>query len=316
MTCREAAARYLEYLRVEKNASKDTLRNYGSDLQQFADFLRDRPGKEIPVERLTHLDIRAFLGELFAARIKSVSIARKLAALRSLFRFLAREGFVRENPAELVNTPKLPKTIPAVPTAAEVNGLLDQLPGDEKLNSSRDRAMLELLYGCGIRVSELTGLNVADMDRRGGFVRVRGKGKKERVVPVGRKAAAALDAYQPVRASLLHPAARKTGARRGPKLLPPGSSQTALFLNLRGGRLTSRSVGRIVKHYALLTGSGTDLHPHAFRHAFATHLLDSGADLRAIQELLGHASLSTTQKYTHTSIQKLMEVYDRAHPKA
>ena len=302
-------ARYLQFLRVERNCSEHTLRNYSSDLAQFGAFLRQRPNGEPPLDSLTHLDIRSFLGELYAARLRSVSISRKLAALRSLFRFLARENLVRDNPARLVTSPKLPKTLPAVPTAEEVNTLLNALDGDAlpdtlpgPVQICRDRAILEMLYGCGIRVGELVALNVDHLDRRSGFVRVRGKGKKERVVPLGSKADGALEQYLSVRAGLL-PAGS-------------GSAQPALFLNLRGGRLTARSVGRMVKRYALLLGADTGLHPHTFRHAFATHLLNDGADLRAIQELLGHATLSSTQKYTHTSIQQLMQVYDRAHPKA
>ncbi len=285
----DAAARYLEHLRVERNCSAHTLRNYAGDLDQFGAFLKQ------PLESLTHLDIRSYLGELYTMRLKSVSISRKLAVLRSFFRFLAREGVVADNPARLVTSPKLPKPLPSVPTAEEANNLIDSV-GD----SARDRAILEFLYGCGIRAAELAGLNVADVDRRGGYIRVRGKGKKERLVPLGSKADAALEKYLGARAALLK----------------PGGEQPALFLNLRGGRLTTRSVGRIVKRWALLAGADTGLHPHSFRHAFATHLLSDGADLRAIQELLGHASLSTTQKYTHTSIRQLMEVYDRAHPKA
>ncbi len=303
MDFRSAAARYLEYLRVERNCSEHTLRNYASDLQQFGAFLRGLPDGEPALDSLTHLDIRAFLGELYAAQRKSVSIARKLAVLRSFFRFLARENLVGDNPARLVTSPKLPKMLPVVPTAEEVNVFLNAMPQDEQLHPARDRAILEMLYGCGIRAGELVGLNLGDVDRRSGFVRVRGKGKKERLVPLGSKADAALGRYLSLRAALLPAAAA-------------AAEQPALFLNRRGGRLTTRSVGRIVKHYALLLHADTGLHPHSFRHAFATHLLNDGADLRAIQELLGHATLSTTQKYTHTSIRHLMEVYDKAHPKA
>ena len=311
-----AAARYLEYLRVERNCSAHTLRNYASDLEQFGAFLRAQPDGEPPLEALTHLDIRSFLGELYAARLKPGSIARKLAALRSLFRFLCREGLLRDNPARLISSPKLPKTLPTVPTAEEANRLLDAMaevpgarrsrqarPAKAQLQPARDRAILEMLYGCGVRVGELVGLNVADLDPAAGVIRVRGKGKKERMVPLGSKAIAVLEQYLPARTSAVPAAAA-------------GDAQPALFLNQAGGRLTARSVGRIVKRYALLLGADTGLHPHSFRHAFATHLLSAGANLRAIQELLGHARLSTTQRYTHTNIQQLMEVYDRTHPKA
>jgi integrase/recombinase XerC len=266
------------------------------------------------------------------------SIARKLASLRSFFKFCVREGMLKENPARLVPTPKLPKRIPSVLSAEEMNGFLNQLaadrprlqpkrtgsagksqpeeqtrshrrrfPDEEALLLRRDRALLELLYAAGLRVSELTGLNLADMDRREKMLRVRGKGNKERIVPYGGKAQEALEAYWPVREQLLLHAA--TG-RRGPA---PGE---AVFLNYAGRRLTQRSVGRIVKKYVRLANINWDLHPHSLRHAFATHLLADGADLRAIQELLGHQSLSTTQKYTHASIRQLMDIYDKSHPHA
>ena len=311
-----AVARYLEYLRVERNCSAHTLRNYSSDLGQFGAFLRAQPDGEPSLEKLTHLDIRSFLGELYAARLKSASIARKLAALRSLFRFLCREGLLRDNPARLVSSPKLPKTLPTVPTEEEVNRLLDAMGKPQsataapqartpkaRLQPARDRALLEMLYGCGLRVGELVGLNEADLDLDSGVVRVRGKGKKERLAPLGSKAVAALEQHLAVRASAVPAAAS-------------GDNPPALFLNQTGGRLTARSVARVVKRYALLLGADTGLHPHSFRHAFATHLLSDGADLRAIQELLGHARLSSTQKYTHTNLKQLMEVYDRTHPKA
>ena len=311
-----AVARYLEYLRVERACSAHTLRNYSSDLGQFGAFLQAQPDGEPPLEKLTHLDIRSFLGELYAARLKSASIARKLAALRSLFRFLCREGLLEDNPARLVSSPKLPKTLPTVPTEEEVNRLLDAMAGPQsataapvarvpksRLQLARDRALLEMLYGCGLRVGELVGLNEVDLDLDSGQVRVRGKGKKERMAPLGGKAVAALEQYLAARASTVPAAASAAG-------------QPALFLNQTGGRLTARSVARMVKRYALLLGGDTGLHPHSFRHAFATHLLSDGADLRAIQELLGHARLSSTQKYTHTNVKQLMEVYDRTHPKA
>ncbi len=324
-----AAARYLEYLRVERNCSEHTLRNYASDLEQFGAFLRAQgaAATEPALDALTHLDIRSFLGELYAARLKSASIARKLATLRSLFRFLAREGLVRDNPARLVSSPKLPKTLPTVPTAEEVNCFLNAIVGaglgarpsgvgagprarplKNEWQAYRDSAILEMLYGCGIRVGELVALDLDHVDRRGGLARVRGKGKKERLAPLGSKADAALQQYLAVRPSVV-PVADSDGRSNR-------DDSRALFVNRRGGRLTARSVARIVKRYAMLLGADTGLHPHSFRHAFATHLLSDGADLRAIQELLGHARLSTTQKYTHTSIKQLMEVYDRAHPKA
>ncbi len=292
----EARGRFLDYLRHERNASPHTLRNYESDLGQFLIYLQGLPGGAPDVRRIGHLHIRGFLGELYAARRRATSIGRKLAALRSFFKFLAREGLVGDNPARLVSSPKLPKTLPSVPDAEMLNRFLDSLPGDGELQPIRDRAILELLYGCGLRVGELVGLNLEDIRPRERLLRVRGKGRRERLAPYGRKAAAALEAYL---------------AKRG-----SGGPEQAVFLNRLDGRLTARSVGRMVKKYALLFSGDTGLHPHSFRHAFATHLLNEGADLRAIQELLGHVRLSTTQKYTHTSIKQLMEVYDRSHPKA
>jgi integrase/recombinase XerC len=270
--------------------------------------------------------------------LQKSSIARKLAALRSFFKYCVREGMLKENPARLVPTPKLPKRIPSVLSAEEMNGFLNQLAemgvasggsipakrrlasgalakGSEKLASEglllrRDRALLELLYAAGLRVSELTGLNLEDMETKERMLRVRGKGNKERIVPYGSKAQEALEKYWPLREQLLRQTTGSGDARRS---VP---HTNAVFLNYAGRRLTQRSVGRIVKKYVRLVNINWDLHPHSLRHAFATHLLADGADLRAIQELLGHQSLSTTQKYTHASIRQLMEIYDKAHPHA
>ncbi len=317
------------YLRDQRNASPHTLRNYRADLEQFAAYLSP-PGKKPPaLDKIDHMLIREFIAHLHDARLAKTSIARKLAALRSFFKFCVRDGILRQNPARLVATPKLPKRVPSVLTAEEINTFLDSLargdspqtanseaggpkkrhrPGadedESRLLVRRDRAILELLYASGLRVSELTGLDLPDVNRADQILRVRGKGRKERIVPFGGKAEAAMEAYWPVRTELLRKARR-----------PDGSAQ-AVFLNYAGRRLTPRSVGRIVKKYVRLANINWDLHPHSLRHAFATHLLADGADLRAIQELLGHASLSTTQKYTHASIRQLMEVYDKAHPHA
>ena len=333
---KQAIQKYLEYLRSVRNSSPHTVLNYGKDLQQFAAYLCP-PGVPTPaVADVTHQIIREYVGHLHSQKLERSSIARKLASLRSFFKFCVREGMLKENPARLVPTPKLPKRLPSVLSAEEINGFLNQLalgtdhspgPGmggkkhaasmrhtgrflvEESLLVRRDRALLELLYAAGLRVSELTGLNLADLDRREKMLRVRGKGNKERIVPYGEKAQEALDAYWPVREQLLlqpNAAAR----RRGP------AQSEAVFLNYTGRRLTQRSVGRIVKKYVRLANINWDLHPHSLRHAFATHLLADGADLRAIQELLGHQSLSTTQKYTHASIRQLMDIYDKSHPHA
>lgn len=268
---------------------------------------------------VTHLMIREFVAHLHDLRLEKSSIARKLAAIRSFFKFAVREALLVRNPARMVATPKLPKRIPAVLSAEDLNAFLDSVEaprvrgssrrknasakGDARLMIKRDRAILELLYASGLRVSELTGLNLGDMDRKELMLRVRGKGNKERIIPYGGKAEQALEAYEPLRQDML----REAGAR---------GEQQAVFLNHLGTRLTQRSVARIVKKYARLANVNWDLHPHSLRHAFATHLLADGADLRAIQELLGHSSLSTTQRYTHATIRELLEVFDKAHPRA
>ena len=332
----QAIEKYLEYLRSVRNSSPHTVLNYGKDLQQFAAYLSP-PGEKIPtLAKITHQVIREYVGHLHSQGLQKSSIARKLAALRSFFKHCVREGMLKENPARLVPTPKLPKRIPSVLSAEEMNGFLNQLAepekpaiaaravarsmevtrpanrgssADEGLLLKRDRAVLELLYAAGLRVSELTGLNLADMDRKEKMLRVRGKGNKERIVPYGGKAQEALEAYWPVREQLLLQAGPGR-RRRGP------AHSEAIFLNYAGRRLTQRSIGRIVKKYVRLANMNWDLHPHSLRHAFATHLLADGADLRAIQELLGHQSLSTTQKYTHASIRQLMDIYDKSHPHA
>ncbi len=339
-----AIAKYLEYLHSVRNSSPHTVLNYRRDLEQFVAYLSP-PGARPPgLTGVTHSMIREFVAHLHDHGLRKSSIARKLAALRSFFKYCVRGGHLKENPARLVPTPKLPKRIPSVLSAEEMNGFLNQLDGSgqgaaagqastkkalllapasdvkpqrkqsgpvratEGLLLRRDRALLELLYAAGLRVSELTGLNLADMEQKERILRVRGKGGRERIVPYGAKAQEALEKYWPVREQLLRQTDR-TGGKQGPLAEP-------VFLNYSGRRLTPRSVGRIVKKYARIANVNWDLHPHSLRHAFATHLLADGADLRAIQELLGHQSLSTTQKYTHASIRQLMEIYDKAHPHA
>jgi integrase/recombinase XerC len=316
---KSAVGQFLNYLRSVRNASPHTLRSYETDLSQFLVFLTP-PGTETPAPGdVTHLMIREFVAHLHDLDLEKSSIARKLAAIRSFFKFAVREGKVIRNPARLVATPKLPKRIPSVLSAEDLNAFLDGVvagpaaasgrrkrPAGTRENHllvKRDRAILELLYASGLRVSELTGLNLADIDRKEQILRVRGKGNKERIVPYGGKAEQALEAYGPVRQDILRKASH------------PGDLQ-AVFLNHAGTRLTPRSVARVVKKYVRLINVNWDLHPHSLRHAFATHLLADGADLRAIQELLGHSSLSTTQRYTHASIRQLLEVYDKAHPHA
>ncbi|MGH9679869.1 MAG: tyrosine recombinase XerC [Candidatus Acidiferrales bacterium] len=319
MKIKSAIYRYVNYLRVVRNASPHTLRNYESDLNQFLNFLTP-PGGDPPVlQEITHVLIREFIAQLHDLRLEKSSIARKLAAIRSFFKFSVREGLIGRNPARLVATPKLPKRIPAVVSAEDLSTFLDGVvapppqpsgrgrrPGlddQNRLLVKRDRAILEMLYAAGLRVSELTGLNLSDIDRKELMLRVRGKGNKERIIPYGGKAEQALEVYMPVREDIL----RRAKTR--------GDSH-AVFLNHHGTRLTQRTVARMLKKYARLFNINWDLHPHSLRHAFATHLLTDGADLRAIQELLGHSSLSTTQRYTHASIRQLLEVYDKAHPRA
>ena len=326
-------ARYLRYLQYERNASPHTIRNYGSDLEQFRNFLRQsltgkssplpkgeggerrepneeasqRKAEGVPEVDLTSVDalqIRAYLASLFHDQKQKSSIARKLSSIRAFFKFLVREGVVGANPSVDVATPKLPKKLPRIMTEEQTNNLLDRLaeavPTGEPM-IKRDRAILELLYASGLRVSELAGLDLRSLNFGDKVLLVRGKGRRERIVPFGRKAAQALEEYLPVRERIL--ANNKTTGQ-------------ALFLNARGHRLTTRSVDRLVKKYVRLYGPNVRVSPHGMRHAFASHLLAEGADLRAIQEMLGHASLSTTQRYTQVSIQKLIEVYDKAHPKA
>jgi integrase/recombinase XerC len=287
--------RFVEELK-RNNASPHTIRSYATDLRQFVDYFSP-PGAEPPApSEFEVLKIREWLASLYEQKLSAVSIRRKLAALRVFFRFLVREGLAPINTPRLLRTPKSPKRLPDVMSTEQTNALLDGVASGklERPYPARDLAILELLYGCGIRVSELVGLNVDDLDRAERWLRVRGKGRKERQVPFGGKAGAALEQY--------------LGERSG--------RETALFLNHRGGRLTDRGVRGIIKLYATLIAGDSSIHPHSFRHAFATHLLSDGADLRSIQELLGHARLSTTQKYTQVSLTDLMRVYDQAHPKA
>jgi len=299
--------RFLDHLRIERNASVHTLRSYAADLEQFRNFLlskelyTDEKTGDVPVEKIDHLAIRAYLSHLFRDCKKS-SLARKIAAQRSFFRYLVGEGILPQNPAEMVSTPKQDRPLPIFLPVDEVFALLET-PDISTIWGARDRAILEVLYSCGIRVSELVGLSDGDADFFLGILKVYGKGGKERIVPIGAKALKALQEYLPQRDRVL--------ARRNLK-----GSQSPFFINPRGGRLTTRSVARILQKHILKCGLLRKISPHALRHSFATHLLDAGADLRSIQEMLGHVSLSTTQRYTHISMDKLMDIYDRAHPRA
>jgi len=317
---------YLSVLTNERGASTHTLRAYRRELDAFASFVAAQYGPSQAPEAIEHTHIRAYLGTLYDRGLSKASAARALAAIRSWFKWLARTGHLEQNAASLVATPKLPRHLPRVPSIEQLNRVVDSVRSDAASWPTRDTAILELLYGCGIRNAELTGLNLDDIHWANEAILIRGKGQKQRYVPLGDAAAQALRAY------LAERAARLAAASEGQGLATP-----ALFVNLqlRGlgkpaspqagqqageqsgqARLTTRSVARIVKRIAILRGLSADVHPHTLRHAFGTHLLEEGADLRAIQELLGHERLSTTQRYTQLTTAQLTVVYDRTHPRA
>ena len=311
----ELAAEYLRVLANERIASTHTLRAYERELTSFAKYIVEQYGQGQSPEKIEHTHIRSYLGVLFDRGLSKASAARALAAIRSWFKWLARTGRVEQNVASLVTTPKLPKHLPRVPSIEQMNRVVDNVADDAASWPARDKAILELLYGCGIRNSELIGLDLKDIHWAQEVILVRGKGKKQRYVPLGDAAAEALRAYLGERSARL--AASSAGNKQ--------RTTPAVFVNLQlrgldkpGGeaRLTTRSVGRIVKRVAILRGLPSDIHPHTLRHAFGTHLLEEGADLRAIQELLGHERLATTQRYTQLTTAQLTQVYDRTHPRA
>lgn len=294
----EALARHVavfcNYLETERNVSPHTLVAYRRDLEQLVQFVVREKGCEATIGDIDHLLLRRYLAQLSKENKKS-SIGRKLAAIRSFFRYQLRNGFVTKNPAELIATPKKENRLPFHLDIDQITSLVEA-PSEDQKYVLRDRAILEMLYSCGLRVSELTGLDIGELDLSGGMVRVMGKGGKERIVPIGSRAVTAIREYLAGRGEL--------------------SGTGPLFLNTRGQRIHRRSVARIIDEHVLRIAAFKRISPHVLRHTFATHMLEGGADLRAIQELLGHASLSTTQKYTHVGIDRLMEVYDKAHPKA
>ncbi len=316
-----ATRRFLDYLKYERNASPKTILNYRRDLDQFHSFITPPDLPTPSPSEIDHRLIREYLGYLYDRKLEKSSVARKLSALRSLFRFCIREKLVKTNPAKLIPSPKLPRRLPTVLTPEEMCHFLDGLSAMEpqvnpkrslpperreaeaRLVPARDRAIFELLYSSGLRASELTGLDLMNIDKDAKTVFVLGKGRKERVVPYGSKAEIALEAYWPVRQQIINSTRTKAG-------------QQAVFLSCYGGRLTTQGVYRIIKKYSRLANTNWDMHPHSLRHAFATHLLADGADLRAIQELLGHKQLASTQRYTHATIENLIDVYDKAHPRA
>jgi integrase/recombinase XerC len=294
-TVAKAIEQFLRSLK-EKNSSVHTIKAYAIDLEQFSAYIGEERWNDID-----HVRIRGFLSHLYDRGLSKPSVARALAALRSLYKWMAREGMVDQNPAALVATPKLPKKLPRVPSMEELSAVMDTAMPEVASFPERDALIFELLYGCGIRNSELTGINLDDIRWSNEAILIRGKGKKERFVPLGDAAASAAKTYLPKRQEL------ESGKRK----------TNALLINLRdGARLTTRSVGRIVKRIAVARGLPADVHPHTLRHAFGTHLLEEGADLRAIQELLGHERLATTQRYTQLSTRHVLEVYDKTHPRA
>ena len=320
---------FLAMLSNERGASEHTVRAYAREVRSFAAYLGETLGDGASVKQVEHLHIRAYMAVLYERGLTKASVARALAAVRSWFKWLAKEGKVSQNPALLVSTPKLPKHLPRVPSMEEVNRVLNSLEGNGSGNGSgdgsggdsvakdrqdavawpeRDRVIFELLYGCGIRNSELVGLDMGSVKWRDDAVLVRGKGRKERLVPLGDEAAVALKAYLPLREAKLLAAGKGALVHDGPLVMN---------LRMRGDcRLTTRSVGRIVKAIALSRGLAADVHPHTLRHAFGTHMLEEGADLRAIQEMLGHERLSTTQRYTQLTVGQVQKVYDETHPRA
>ncbi|MCP3980606.1 MAG: tyrosine recombinase XerC [bacterium] len=301
-TFEESVRTFLAYLRDQRRASPRTLRAYVGDLGQFETFLVEEhcDGEAPPPSGIDTLAVRGFVASLSRKGLGKSSIARKLSAVRSFLRFFVRDGHIEVNPAEGIPTPRVPKPLPRTLTVDEVFNLLERIAGDDPA-SLRDRAILELLYAAGLRVSELVSLDLHDVDLTSQIVRVLGKGGKERMVPFGDKAEGSIRAWLDA----------STG-RRSAK----SSDPDALFLNLRGGRLTDRSVRRILNRRMDEAAIFAKISPHALRHSFATHMLGAGADLRAIQELLGHASLSTTQVYTHVTTDALMRIYDKAHPRS
>jgi len=309
---------FLAMLETERGASAHTVRAYRREVGNFAEYLREALGEGAKIRAVEHLHIRAYLGQLYERGLSKASAARALAAVRSWFKWMAKEHRIKQNPAMLVSTPKLPQHLPRVPSMEEVNGLLNSMGGSAGAGAGvrdeaaawpeRDRMIFELLYGCGIRNSELVGIDMGDIQWKNDAILVRGKGRKQRYVPLGDEAAGAVRAYLPLREEKMRAAGKGGLVADGPLVVN---------LAMRGAcRLTTRSVGRLVKRIALSRGLAADVHPHTLRHAFGTHMLEEGADLRAIQEMLGHERLSTTQRYTHLTAGQVQRVYEETHPRA
>lgn len=294
----DAIERFARYLRVERNSSELTIKSYREDLESFLDYCKDRLNGIAPPDAYTIHDLRGYVSYLHECQYAKTTIARRLACLRTFFRFCSREKLCKGNPAKALRTPRTGRKLPHFLTSSEILQLLEAPPANEYLGI-RDRAIFEVLYSAGLRVAELVSLNLRDWDRDSNIMRVIGKGRKERIAPIGRYAAAALDRWLEV---------------RRPKETPKPRDKEAMFLSKNGTRITTRSIGRMVEKYLQLTGLDKKTTPHSLRHTFATHLLDGGADLRSVQELLGHKSLTTTQIYTHVSTARLRETYEAAHP--
>jgi integrase/recombinase XerC len=313
--CDTFAEAFLAMLQNERNASVHTVRAYRREVLSFVAYLRETLGAQAKIAAVDHLHIRAYLGQLYERGLTKASTARALAAVRSWFKWLAKEHKIAQNPAVLVSTPRLPQHLPRVPSMEEVNGLLNSMEAGGAATKDeaaawpeRDRMIFELLYGCGIRNSELVGIDMTDVQWKNDAILVKGKGRKQRYVPLGDEAAIATRAYLPL---------RETRLRAAGKLALVADGPLVTNLRMRGtARLTTRSVGRIVKRVALSRGLAADVHPHTLRHAFGTHMLEEGADLRAIQEMLGHERLSTTQRYTQLTAAQVQRVYDETHPRA
>lgn len=302
---------FLDHLRLNRNLSRHTVRAYRSDLSQFLEFVAGRLGREPRVDDFEHRLVRDYLADTYERRQASSSSARKLAAVRTFARYLRREGLLENDPGTLLLAPKVERRMPAHMAVDEVGALLAAPDASTPLGL-RDRAILELFYASGLRLGELVGLDLEDVNLSGRMVRVLGKGGKERIVPFNPAAAAAIREYLPARRGLvLRATGRATSASE-----PARRTADPLFVNYRGGRLSSRSVARMVRRHVTRVGAQRGISPHALRHSFATHLLERGADLRAIQELLGHARITTTQRYTHVSAAQITEIYRRTHPRA
>jgi integrase/recombinase XerC len=296
----DAVERFLQYLKVERNASDLTIKSYREDLTCLAEYLAEANGGAVKPAAITTLDLRGYVASLHEANYAKTTIARRLASMRSFFRFGQRDGWTKSNPAKPLRNPRKPRELPHFLSSDDLSRLLETPPATNP-QGLRDRAMLETLYSAGLRVSELVGLNDDDMDEAAGIVRVRGKGRKERLAPLGSYAQKAMRRWLDKRK--LAPALARSPS-------PP------VFTNKFGKRLTTRSVGRLLEKYLKITGLDRRTTPHTLRHSFATHLLDRGADIRSVQELLGHKSLATTQIYTHLTTAGLRKVYEKAHPRA